>query len=212
MRGATRRRGLGAAHDTAAQLRGNPWLTAAPLARSLSCSFAPLSPAPRARRETWNPVWSVSSILVGVQSFLVDTAPTAGSVESDEATKRDLAAKSLDWNIKNNKDFVRLFPKLVDLRATQLAAAAAASAGAGSSSSSSSSTSASSSAAAAPPPLQQQQQRGGGGGGGGGGGALLGGGNALALLALVAVVGAGLVLHLLTDGARRGGGGDGDSL
>jgi ubiquitin-conjugating enzyme E2 J2 len=69
--------------------------------------------------ETWNPVWSVSSILVGVQSFLVDTAPTAGSVESSDVEKKFHAKNSLDFNLKN-KDFKKLFPELVELRAKQL--------------------------------------------------------------------------------------------
>ena len=69
--------------------------------------------------ETWNPVWSVSSILVGVQSFLVDTAPTAGSVESTDVEKKFHAKNSLDFNLKN-KDFRKLFPELVELRAKQL--------------------------------------------------------------------------------------------
>ena len=69
--------------------------------------------------ETWNPVWSVSSILVGVQSFLVDTAPTAGSVESSDVEKKFHAKNSLDFNLKN-KDFKKLFPELAELRAKQL--------------------------------------------------------------------------------------------
>jgi len=38
--------------------------------------------------ETWNPMWSVSSILSGLLSFMLDTQPTYGSIESTEEMKK----------------------------------------------------------------------------------------------------------------------------
>lgn len=43
--------------------------------------------------ETWNPMWSVSSILSGLVSFMYDTTPTTGSVNSTQSEKRKLAAE-----------------------------------------------------------------------------------------------------------------------
>ncbi|GBG24125.1 Ubiquitin-conjugating enzyme E2 J2 [Hondaea fermentalgiana] len=64
--------------------------------------------------ETWNPMWSVSSILSGLLSFMLDSAPTLGSMEASDAQRRALAAKSLEENVRN-KDFCALFPDYVDL-------------------------------------------------------------------------------------------------
>ena len=44
--------------------------------------------------ESWNPVWSVASILVGLQSFMAETSQTVGSVETTVAEKLRLAAAS----------------------------------------------------------------------------------------------------------------------
>ena len=105
------------------------------------------APALRPLAQTWNPVWSVSSILVGMQSFMMETSQTVGSIETSTADKARLAAASLAYN-RTNKDFCRLFPELLEraerkaaeaAAATAAAAAAAAGGGSGGSSSSSSS-------------------------------------------------------------------------
>lgn len=36
--------------------------------------------------DTWNPAWSVSTILTGLLSFMVETTPTSGSYETSDAT------------------------------------------------------------------------------------------------------------------------------
>lgn len=36
--------------------------------------------------DTWNPAWSVSTILTGLISFMVETTPTSGSTETSDAT------------------------------------------------------------------------------------------------------------------------------
>jgi ubiquitin-conjugating enzyme E2 J2 len=59
--------------------------------------------------ETWNPLWSVSSILAGLLSFMLETTPTQGSVETSDATKREFARRSREYN-KANPVFRKLFP------------------------------------------------------------------------------------------------------
>jgi len=60
--------------------------------------------------ESWVPTWSVATILNGVLSFMLETAPTTGSVDTDLPTKlryRDAAAAF------NDRDpvFCKLFPQ-----------------------------------------------------------------------------------------------------
>lgn len=65
--------------------------------------------------ESWNPMWSVSTILMGLYSFMVDTKPTTGSIETTTSAKRTFAAQSLEYNVKNDKMFCSLFPEYVEL-------------------------------------------------------------------------------------------------
>ena len=60
-------------------------------------------------------MWSISTILMGLYSFMLDTKPTTGSIETNDATKRKLAMESLEYNVKNEKLFCTLFPEYVDL-------------------------------------------------------------------------------------------------
>ncbi|KAG2459053.1 UB2J2 enzyme, partial [Polypterus senegalus] len=62
--------------------------------------------------DTWNPAWSVSTILTGLLSFMVEKGPTLGSIETSDFTKRQLAAQSLAFNTKD-KVFCELFPDVV---------------------------------------------------------------------------------------------------
>jgi len=62
--------------------------------------------------ETWNPLWSISSILNGLLSFMLDNTPTLGSVNSSDSDKRKFAANSMENNIKDHV-FRELFPRLV---------------------------------------------------------------------------------------------------
>lgn len=50
--------------------------------------------------ESWNPMWSVSSILAGLQSFFYEETPTTGSVAAGAAERRLLAAASLEHNAR----------------------------------------------------------------------------------------------------------------
>ncbi|XP_060793581.1 ubiquitin-conjugating enzyme E2 J2 [Neoarius graeffei] len=63
--------------------------------------------------DTWNPAWSVSTILTGLLSFMVEKGPTLGSIETSDFTKRQLASQSLAFNIKD-KVFCELFPDVID--------------------------------------------------------------------------------------------------
>ncbi|OQS06294.1 ubiquitin-conjugating enzyme E2 [Thraustotheca clavata] len=62
--------------------------------------------------ETWNPMWSVSSILAGLYSFMNESTPTLGSIVTSDGQKRKFALMSLEENCKN-ATFVQCFPDLV---------------------------------------------------------------------------------------------------
>ncbi|KAI9093957.1 hypothetical protein K1719_026955 [Acacia pycnantha] len=63
--------------------------------------------------ESWNPMWSVSSILTGLLSFMMDNSPTTGSVDTTTAEKQRLAKTSLAFNCKN-PTFRKMFPEYVE--------------------------------------------------------------------------------------------------
>ncbi|CAC5401233.1 UBE2J2 [Mytilus coruscus] len=60
--------------------------------------------------DTWNPAWSVSTILTGLLSFMLEKSATLGSIETSDYTKRQLAAQSGQFNLKD-KTFCELFPE-----------------------------------------------------------------------------------------------------
>ncbi|KXS15337.1 UBC-like protein [Gonapodya prolifera JEL478] len=67
---------------------------------------------------TWNPAWSVSTILTGLLSFMLEETPTTGSIETSRAEKVALAHKSRRWNRENgggghrNTRFKEIWPEL----------------------------------------------------------------------------------------------------
>ena len=63
--------------------------------------------------ESWNPMWSVTTVIQGLISFMVETAPTLGSIETTNMQKKKFARHSLESNIKDEQ-FRKLFPELVD--------------------------------------------------------------------------------------------------
>jgi ubiquitin-conjugating enzyme E2 J2 len=63
--------------------------------------------------ESWNPMWSISTILRGLYSFMIESNPTLGSIETSTATKKRFALSSLEYNIKHDATFRRLFPEYV---------------------------------------------------------------------------------------------------
>lgn len=64
--------------------------------------------------ESWNPMWSVSTIITGLISFMAESAPTLGSIDTTDAQKRKFARQSLDFNVRDGT-FCKLFPELVTL-------------------------------------------------------------------------------------------------
>jgi ubiquitin-conjugating enzyme E2 J2 len=63
--------------------------------------------------DTWNPAWSVSTILTGLLSFMVEKNPTMGSIETSDYEKKVFAKQSWEFNLKN-PTFVELFPDIVE--------------------------------------------------------------------------------------------------
>mmetsp|Transcript_10697 Transcript_10697/g.21405 ORF Transcript_10697/g.21405 Transcript_10697/m.21405 type:complete len:224 (+) Transcript_10697:286-957(+) len=63
--------------------------------------------------ETWNCMWSVSSILQGVVSFMLDSSPAIGTMTTSESVKRQLARQSMRSNLQD-KNFRELFCDLVE--------------------------------------------------------------------------------------------------
>ncbi|KAJ2717212.1 Ubiquitin-conjugating enzyme E2 6 [Coemansia spiralis] len=61
--------------------------------------------------DTWNPAWSVSTILSGMLSFMVDEEATTGSIRASTADRKALARKSRRTNLASQQ-FRELFPEL----------------------------------------------------------------------------------------------------
>ena len=63
--------------------------------------------------ESWNPLWSVSSVITGLYTFWLDSAPTVGSTTATAAQKRAFARDS--WAFNQRDPIVRkLFPELLE--------------------------------------------------------------------------------------------------
>ncbi|KAF9072373.1 ubiquitin-conjugating enzyme/RWD-like protein [Rhodocollybia butyracea] len=60
---------------------------------------------------SWNPAWSVATILTGLLSFMLSDEMTTGSVTSSDAQKRQFASKSHAWNLTQPK-FKEAFPEV----------------------------------------------------------------------------------------------------
>jgi len=61
--------------------------------------------------DTWNPAWSVSTILTGLLSFMLERSPTLGSIETSDWEKKQFAMRSLEFNLKS-RIFCELFPDI----------------------------------------------------------------------------------------------------
>jgi len=59
---------------------------------------------------SWNPAWSVATILTGLLSFMLSDEITTGSVNTSDADKGAWARKSHSWNIQQRK-FKEAFPE-----------------------------------------------------------------------------------------------------
>ncbi|CAF0819198.1 unnamed protein product [Rotaria sordida] len=63
--------------------------------------------------DSWNPSWSISSILNGFLSFMCDTSSTHGSIQTSYAQKCKYAYDSLSYNIQDSI-FCELFPDITE--------------------------------------------------------------------------------------------------
>jgi len=70
--------------------------------------------------DTWNPAWSVATILTGLLSFMLEKAPTFGSIETSDYEKRIFAQQSVKFNLKD-KIFIELFPDTTEKLRKKLA-------------------------------------------------------------------------------------------
>lgn len=68
-------------------------------------------------KELWNPLWSVSSLLLGLQSFFYEESPNSiGGMQSSDKTRKTLAQESASFNSNKTaiaKVFQSFFPELV---------------------------------------------------------------------------------------------------
>lgn len=62
--------------------------------------------------DTWNPAWSVATILTGLLSFMTGDESTTGSIVTSDLVKKRLAADSKAWNLKSPR-FTKNFPDLI---------------------------------------------------------------------------------------------------
>ena len=76
--------------------------------------------------ESWNPMWSVGTILNGLLSFMQESAVSTGSISASREMRQQLAQESLQWNA-TNLTFKKLFPDYMELAASRSRQEAAAS-------------------------------------------------------------------------------------
>ncbi len=67
--------------------------------------------------ESWNPSWSLATVLTGLLSFMVESTPTTGAIETTTSEKLRLAAASLAWN-KAQEEFNEHFPDIDEIVAS----------------------------------------------------------------------------------------------
>lgn len=75
--------------------------------------------------DTWNPAWSVLTILTGLLSFMTGEEQTTGSVTTTDSVKRKLASDSKRWNTAENSRFTQNFSELNSQNKADIAAAEA---------------------------------------------------------------------------------------
>ena len=63
--------------------------------------------------ESWNPVWTVGSILIGLLSFMLEETVAVGTMKCTQAQKKQYAAASKQFNFANPL-FCSLFPAMVE--------------------------------------------------------------------------------------------------
>uniref|UniRef100_A0A7E4VKW4 Ubiquitin-conjugating enzyme E2 J2 n=1 Tax=Panagrellus redivivus TaxID=6233 RepID=A0A7E4VKW4_PANRE len=71
--------------------------------------------------DTWNPSWCVSTILMGLVSFMNENTPTYGSIQTTVAEKVLLARRSKRFNLRDPK-FCEIFEDLTEQLKKEVAA------------------------------------------------------------------------------------------
>lgn len=69
---------------------------------------------------TWNPSWSVSTILNGLLSFMTGDEATTGSITTTDQQKKVLAKRSMEYNTHQNVRFKLVFPDLIEKNTKEL--------------------------------------------------------------------------------------------
>ncbi|GME77988.1 unnamed protein product [Ambrosiozyma monospora] len=64
--------------------------------------------------ESWNPSWSVATIVNGLLSFMTGNDRTTGSIETSDETKRTFAKRTRQFNLNSNPLFKENFPDLCE--------------------------------------------------------------------------------------------------
>lgn len=72
--------------------------------------------------DTWNPAWSVSTILTGLLSFMTSEESTTGAIQTTPQVRKKLARESKEWNLQSDRMFVRVFPELLAANRRDMAA------------------------------------------------------------------------------------------
>ncbi|CEP60262.1 E2 ubiquitin-conjugating protein UBC6 LALA0_S01e06678g [Lachancea lanzarotensis] len=63
--------------------------------------------------DTWNPSWSVSTILTGLLSFMTSNESTTGAISTTPDHKKKMARSSREFNTFKNARFKKVYPDLV---------------------------------------------------------------------------------------------------
>jgi ubiquitin-conjugating enzyme E2 J2 len=65
-------------------------------------------------QDTFTSTWNIMTMMEGLISFMTDTnGGGVGSICATDDERRELALKSLDWNL-NNETFMRIFPDFAE--------------------------------------------------------------------------------------------------
>ena len=63
--------------------------------------------------ETWNPVWPIRSIIIGIISFMCTNQNTIGAISTTDAQKINVASESAA-KLLENKKFLEVFEHMID--------------------------------------------------------------------------------------------------
>jgi len=64
--------------------------------------------------ETWEPSWTISTVLTGLLSFMCEDTRTAGSIETTSSVKKRFAKDSVEYN-SSQEEFTLIYPDFEDI-------------------------------------------------------------------------------------------------